>query len=78
MTVYTGGTSIGDSSKQAHIQELANEIYRQLHLEENQQKWEAISRHAPILIKAFAIRVGGFFGTPTGRSVMRFVHKHSR
>jgi len=67
ITVYTGGTSIGDSLKQAHIQELANEIYRQLHLEENRQKWEAISAHAPMLIKAFAIRVGGFFGTSAGR-----------
>lgn len=77
-TIYTIDSSIGDSSKQTHIHELANEIYCQLHLNGNRQRWETISNRAPILLKTFTIRVGSFFGTPTGRGVMRFVHKHSR
>jgi hypothetical protein len=79
-TVYTGGKSIGDFHRRSHVQELAKEIYRQLRLQldESKQSWELISRDAPTLIKAFAIGVGSFFGTSAGRSVMRFLHKHSR
>jgi len=77
-TVYTGGSSIGGLPKQSHVQELANEIYQQLQLEEHSEQWEAISAHTPTFIKAFAIRVGSFFGTAAGRRAMRFLHKHSR
>ncbi|KAK0611642.1 hypothetical protein B0T14DRAFT_333160 [Immersiella caudata] len=76
-TVYTGTTSVDDSHRRSHVQELANEIYRQLQLDENTQEWESISKQVPNLIKAFAIRVGSFFGTSAGRSAMRFLHKHS-
>ncbi|KAK0648714.1 hypothetical protein B0T16DRAFT_408654 [Cercophora newfieldiana] len=76
-TTYTGGSSIGELQKNGHVQELANEIYFHLELEEHRQSWEAISSHVATIIKAFAMRAGSFFGTQASKTMMRFVHKHS-
>lgn len=77
-TIYTGGTSVVEDRRHDHIQELANEIYFHLELEEHRERWEAISSHVATILKAFAIRAGSYFGTQPSRDTMRFIHKHSR
>lgn len=75
-TQYTGESSLDGGTTCGYISDLANDLYKQLHLERRRAEWNAIE-DAPALLKAFAIKVGLQDNTPSHRSVMRFIHKHS-
>jgi len=75
---YTDGSSLADRAAHIYIEELASDICHKLHLRTNRREWDAISAQVPLLLKAFAIRIGHSADTPMLRGVMKFVYKHRR
>ncbi|KAK4447073.1 hypothetical protein QBC34DRAFT_143042 [Podospora aff. communis PSN243] len=77
-SLYTEDSITDGRSAQRYSEELANDIYRTLQLEEKRDEWKAISASAPKLLRAFAIKIGCHSEDPSMRSVMKFVHRHCR
>lgn len=77
-SLYTDGSITDTRSAKRYAEELAADIYNALRLEEKKKEWKAISKFAPKLLKAFAIKVGCYSGDPLMRIVMKFVHRRSQ
>ncbi|KAH6896532.1 hypothetical protein B0T10DRAFT_583101 [Thelonectria olida] len=74
-TSYTSSTT-DEKSVRGYVQEFAEGICNNLGLDRRKDEWNSISENLPMLIKAFAIKMGHCSDTRLHRTVMQFVHKH--
>lgn len=76
-TVYSEESSTANSSRQAYIWELAENLFRNLHSISTNRDFPAnVSTSLPDLLQAFALMVGHNAPTQMHRDIMAFVHKY--
>ncbi|KAL4913592.1 purine and uridine phosphorylase [Aspergillus aurantiobrunneus] len=76
-SIYTAGPGISPSDQQSYISELANDLFRKVQYDQDDQHLpERIHGILPRLLKAFAMRFGQLGSTQIHRDIMVFIRRH--
>jgi hypothetical protein len=74
-TSYSAATTVGPVHAQHYIAELCADIYGKLRQCFDSKLWGTLSRALPVLIKAFAIKIGHDSSAQVNQEIMYFLHR---
>lgn len=77
-TLYSAATSLDPVCSRRYIQELSQDLYRNLQAQPTPPDWSSISQVLPDLIKTFATKIGQGGDSPVHLNIMYFIHRRHR
>lgn len=77
-TLYSAATSLDPVCSRQYIQELSQDLYRNLQAQPTTPDWSSISQVLPDLIKTFATKIGQGGDSPVHLDIMYFIHRRHR
>lgn len=77
-TLYSAATSLDPVCSRRYIQELSQDLYRNLQAQPTPPDWSSISQVLPDLIKTFATKIGQGGDSPVHLDIMYFIHRRHR
>lgn len=74
-TSYSAATTVGPVHAQHYIAELCGDIYGNLRQCFSKNHWSTLSKALPVLIKAFAVKIGYDSSAQVNQDIMYFLHR---
>lgn len=74
-TLYSAETLFSPARAKNYITDLCNDIHGKLQSYYDAKNWKIMSKILPVLIKAFAIKIGHYSSNPKNQDIMYFIYK---